>query len=248
MDNSGSNKYHFYEYLYFFWKKKWFFLILPSLFLAIALVISFVQKPAYLGQATVYTGYVKKETLLQTDLIKNEMDAIFGENKQYSVTTGDKRILFTKEGLNKEEIINSLEGASNKYYEEILTYYKEDLQTKEGEIERTKNRIDEFTTFINKYKERMDSNNLDAENENWYTELFIDGEKTIVEFESSLDQMEIELKTIIDEEPRKLGTVVNVSKTHIKSNILASIVLGLFLSLLLMTLWKYIEDARRNNK
>src|SRR5690606_8693552 len=102
--------------LSYFWRKKLIILILPIILIAVAIILSFFQKPTYTGVATIYIGSVEKAAWTEPDLIKNELKN--GKSDFPNVTiasAGDKRINFIMSGLNKNNITSSLENITNSY-------------------------------------------------------------------------------------------------------------------------------------
>ncbi|MBW8350281.1 hypothetical protein K0H71_12615 [Bacillus sp. IITD106] len=240
MQNNENQMYTFYEYLSYFWRKKLIILILPIILIAVAIILSFFQKPTYTGVATIYIGSVEKAAWTEPDLIKNELKN--GKSDFPNVTiasAGDKRINFIMSGLNKNNITSSLENITNSYFDGIQKLYDEKVKVKESEINDIKNELDITNNFINDSKKMLSSPEKDI--------TLFETLRYSEELKSKLLTKQRELKEELAEleEPQNLGIVINQGKNFLKSNIVVAILLGGFLSLVILTFMKYIEDARR---
>lgn len=243
LSNGENQKYVFYDYLIFFWKKKIFFFIPPIILVVIAIGISFLGNTTYLGQSTVYTGSVEKEFLLKPDLIEHELNQKLDKKVQYEVKAGDKRIFFSIQSENKNEVKKSLEEVTEIYYKKLNNVYNESLRSKEAQVENVEKQIETFNESINRYKEKLESPSFDIVTDGRYFDLLYEAEKNKLKYISNLNELEEKLYKF--EEPRILELDIKPSKSYFESNIIVAFVFGIFLSFIILTFWKYLDDARK---
>jgi len=69
---NDKKQYVFYEYLKFFYRKKWLFLLLPIIGLVIGAMFSMIQERQYEyeGEALVYLGGVDNQSFVDGDIIE----------------------------------------------------------------------------------------------------------------------------------------------------------------------------------
>lgn len=245
MSGQETEKYTFYEYLIFFWKKKWLIPIMPILLMIIAGIIS-TQGKTYTGTSIVYVGSVTKETWLEPDLIQRELDKELKQELDYTITKGEKRTTLSIEGTDKKQVINSLKRVTNLYHQKVNAIYKEMHRSKEDELNYSKKYLLELEESAQEYKNALKAPNIDTSMEARYFDLLRENEKRKYEYLQKINEIEGEL--ILLEEPRVLDTAVNDEGGNLKANLLIAAVFGLFLSVLLLILMKYMADARRVKK
>ncbi|MBM7714954.1 hypothetical protein JOC94_001926 [Bacillus thermophilus] len=245
MSGQETEKYTFYEYLIFFWKKKWLIPIMPILLMIIAGIIS-TQGKTYTGTSIVYVGSVTKETWLEPDLIQRELDKELKQDLDYTITKGEKRTTLSIEGTDKKQVINSLKRLTNLYHQKVNGIYKEMHRSKEDELNYSKKYLLELEESAQEYKNALKAPNTDTSLEARYFDLLREIEKRKYDYLQKINEIEGELIQL--EEPRVLDTAVNDQGGNLKANLLIATVFGLFLSVLLLVLMKYMADARRVKK
>ncbi|QNG60234.1 hypothetical protein H4O14_01515 [Bacillus sp. PAMC26568] len=239
-----KDRFVFYEYLLFFWRKKLWFLPLPILLIIAAVVFSLMTDKVYHGQTTVFTGGVTmKKTLLYPDIVTVNYGEKVDQDKnlKFSVTAVTGRMTFNLTGTDKEAIKEELESLSSTYEKELLNAYEEELEIKDEHLTGLIETIKVKEANIEDLKSLVASAN-EKEKQN-YLDFIRQEEEAVLDYKD--DVSDIKSEKINFEKPQFLSESITEKSSFLTSNLLVATILGLFVSLLLLTLWKYIQDARR---
>jgi Chain length determinant protein len=230
-----------YDYIVFFWKKKWLFLLLPLITLGLAYVLSMLQPVEYQGRAILYVGDLEgAET--DPEVIKTRYkENANGQNLSVEVFERGQ-LVFTVTGDDPSNVKKSISEISQKHfgvlkekYDKIIKITEDGVQTKEKHLES----LNELTAI---YNQQLSNGTLSEEEQSRMTELQL----ASIEVEQQIDKMNKDIALF--EEPQQLDTTVTESGRNQKPILVLGLVSGLFLSLLTLILWKYIEEARRYRK
>lgn len=233
-----EKRYVLYDYLVFFWKKKWWFLILPLITLGLAFLISMMQPMEYQGRTILYTGDLNgSET--DPEVVKHlYKDDVKGNNLSVEVFERGQ-LVFTVTGKNSskvKDVISTIRkkhfNVLNEEYDEIISRTEEGMQTKEQHLDS----LNKLTAL---YTKQMNEDTLSPEEESRMTELQI----VANEIEQQIDKNKKDIAMY--EKPQQLDMTIAESSRNQKPILALGLVLGLFLSLVSLILWKYIEEARR---
>ncbi|HWJ76488.1 MAG TPA: hypothetical protein VNR61_00235 [Niallia sp.] len=237
-----KRRYVFYEYLLFFWKKKIWFIILPVILILLAIGLSAFQKVTYSGNSTVYIGDVKISELTKPDVLAGyyiDEKEENGTNSNITAVTG--KITFHVNGEKKTNVENRLNELTDKYikemmakYDELLSLEKEKVRLYSEQVEKKSARVKELQDF---------SLSLEGLEGQRYQYMIDNLDGLISDYEEKLILAQYEVKNF--EEPKVIKKEVTENKESTSSNVIIALLGGLFLSLVLLTFWKYIEDARR---
>jgi len=241
-----QKKFVLYEYLVFFWKKKAFFIIIPLIFTLLGYGASYVipKDGKYVGNATIFTGSIKLKALTNPSNIV----AQFGEDIKGEIDAFVSSESYVKLKLyndNKEQLEKDLEKMASAVEKSLLDNY--DLRYK-----ITKDQVVMAETKLNKLYDVLEVATDKLENGNMPIEEAKDVVSTIDWTEMEISDTEARIARIngdlaFFEEPsvnRQKVTVVNTYKTELS---LAGLIFGVFATILILMLWKYILEARRYN-
>jgi uncharacterized protein involved in exopolysaccharide biosynthesis len=230
-----------YNYIVFFWKKKWLFLLLPLITLVLAFVLSMLQPVEYQGRTIIYTGDLK-ESETDPEVIKN----LYKDNANgvdFSVEVFERgQLVFTVTGDHPSKVKDSISKISEKHFDVLNEKYDEIIKITQEGIDRKEKHLESLNELTALYKDQLTDNALSDEEQSRMTELQL----ASVEIEEQIDNMNKDIALF--EKPQQLDTTVTESGRNQKPILVLGFVSGLFLSLLTLILWKYIEEARRYRK
>jgi hypothetical protein len=230
-----------YDYLVFFWNKKWLFLLLPLITLVLAFVLSILQPIEYQGRTILFTGDLKgSET--DPEVIKYlYKDDTKGENLSVEVFERGQ-LVFTVTGDDPSKVKDSISKISQKHFGVLNEEYDEIIHETEEGIKPKEKHLDSLNELTAIYKEQLTNGTLSPEEQSRLTELQL----ASIEVEQQINKMNKDIA--LYEKPQKLDTTVVESGRNQMPILVLGLVSGLFLSLLTLILWKYIEEARRYRK
>jgi hypothetical protein len=237
----NKKRFILYEYLLYFWKKKYYFIIVPLLtaILCVGIVYLLKYDGDYRVTATVFTGALDyKHELTDTELLEDQYKDINSSTK-VEIHPNDY-LRFTLTGKNKDQLIEDSKEISNESYLNLL----KDAQEKLKEVEEDKTEYKKLKKDVQLLLNENKDNILDLEDSKGKYKVLA---KLISEQNDILDELnDINNAIQFFEEPKKLGVEIQPPKTYWKESIIVGILIGLVLTVGLLMLMKYIEEARRN--
>lgn len=234
--SDGRDKFILYEYLMFFWRKKWVVLVLPLLGILIPIILGFVKEPPFVGNLTYYTGDIAKEELINLDLIKNDLPQSI-KNKA-TVVKGEKTISFVSTSQNQNEIRDIFTKVDSNYGKRLESSSEDDLKIQKDYLKKLKSQSENLEVSLKNYQEKVHDPKFNIKPGDF---------AMIQKLEKNLyDSVHVQEDMIKNyQKPEKVSMTIGQQNKFTKSNILVGFIVGLFLSFCLVTLWKYILDAKR---
>lgn len=239
--SDGRDKFILYEYLMFFWRKKWVVLVLPLLGILIPIILGFVKEPPFVGNLTYYTGDIADDGLINQDLIKKDLPQ--GIKNKATVVKGEKTISFVSTSQNQNEIRDIFSKVDSNYGKRLEGFADKDLKLKKDSLKTLKSQRNNLKVSLNNYKEKIDDPKFANDIKIGYFGLIPKMEKVVLDNDQAIYVQED--KILNYQKPEKVSMTIGHQNKFTKSNILVGFILGLFLSFCLVTLWKYILDAKR---
>jgi capsular polysaccharide biosynthesis protein len=241
---SEERRYPLYEYLQFFWKKKWLLLFIPISFAAIAALLSFMTAKGYEGTLIYYTSSIKTDQLTDPDMLLEYYRSKYPE-KEIDVNVVQKeRVQFKVNGDNSEEVKKTLQDIASDYDARLMKEYNVRKDKTEYDIETYKKRLaeaDQSLKLIKKAVQKEESFTLES-----YSELLIslsNMEEQVLKLETKIKNMKTDL--IFFEKPKQVTLTVEKEQNNAMANSIIAFALGVFFTILSLMLWKYILDARK---
>ncbi|EDL64352.1 hypothetical protein [Bacillus sp. SG-1] len=233
-----------YEYLLFFWRKKLFLILIPLIGLVLGGAASYLvpKKAEYIGQTTVYTGSVYLEILNDRAMVADR----YGLNPEDEFYVSANNFLKVKVyGDDESYLENKLEAFRTDLESDLMNEYEKRFQETESIIERTENYLSQLESAQEQYLNRLDSA-LSEEDSAVFEEIVRQNDVEIASSLAKIDRVNADLAFF--EKPEVSS--VNVSKVdnHTLEYVIGGFILGLFLAVVMLILWKYILDARRASK
>ncbi|HZG59646.1 MAG TPA: lipopolysaccharide biosynthesis protein [Anoxybacillus sp.] len=241
--SAEKQRFVLYEYLLYFWKKKMMFLIIPPIvvlltFLGAKLVL---DNEKYTGRALVFTGAVNLKGLTNPDNIVAQFPDV--KNKLEVFVPEEKYVKFTLKGNDQKSVQQELDRIVTEYNKALQEHSQHRLDTTNTYLNTLDERVKTLNEKIEHYNEKLDSATLTPEQIERTTDLLIVAEDELTETMEKANRIRSDL--VFYEKPSVLSESVNPSKTYTKEIIAIGLVLGIFLTFILLVLMKYVFDARR---
>ncbi|WP_027409257.1 hypothetical protein [Anoxybacteroides tepidamans] len=237
--SADKQRFVLYEYLLYFWKKKILFLIVPPIVaLATFLGVHFILDHAkYTGKAVVFTGSISRSDLTNPDNIMAKFPNV--KNQLDIVVTEDKYVKITVKGNDEKSVQKDLHYIVTHYNEELKKHSKERLDVTMETLNDYETQMKRLNTLAQNYDDKFDTQSLGIDQITSKAELL----QTLADVTEKVNKIKGDL--IFYEEPSVLSEAVAPSKTYAKEAIASGLVLGVFLTFMLLTLMKYLFEARR---
>ncbi|MFC0477886.1 hypothetical protein ACFFHF_22110 [Robertmurraya beringensis] len=233
-----KNKFVFYQYLQYFWRKKWFFLIVPviSTIIIIAAVYFLTKDKPYSGEILFYTGSITSQELVHP----NNISSKYGGDVH---VTEKGQVKFNLSGDSKEEVQDKIDQIVELYSKDLEEKAKVQIDLTEVQVSSLEERKEALNNSIELYKAKLENENLSPlEHEAILNSLAV-SELELTEVDLTAYRMSSDLE--LYEQPHLLSTNVSPAKTYMKESIAIGLVVGLLATVVLLMLMKYLGDARK---
>lgn len=238
-----QKKFVLYEYLLFFWKKKWSFLIIPIIFALLGFAASYVisTDAKYTGNATVFTGSIKQKGLTNPDnIVANFGEGIDGEIDAFVSSDSYVKIKIKqddREELEKDltAMAERIEGVLVKDYDfrkEVTETYLVELEAREKNLQASISAMEpimERDLPIDKYED--------------LTLSYTTSQSELSDTKAAIQRVRGDLAFF--EKPDVIVNQVTQADTNKTELTIAGLILGVLFTLVFLIFWKYIIEARR---
>jgi capsular polysaccharide biosynthesis protein len=230
-----------YEYLHYFWQRKWLFIIIPLITAIVVTGAVYVLKhdKKYTGTGLVSSGGV-------SGLITNDayVKGTYSNYKDLSdVFVSEKGIVkFTVKGNSQTAVQKDLHDIVTNYNEKLQDRAKIILDTSTDYVGTLKEREKTLSAAYKMYKRKIESTDITDQLTD-LTDLATTTDDSLKETSERAYKISGDVKMF--EQPKILSESVAPSKTYIKQGIAIGIVLGLVLTVALLMLLKYLDVARK---
>ncbi|MCG1021564.1 hypothetical protein [Sutcliffiella horikoshii] len=244
-----KERYVLYEFLEYFWKKKWIFVVLPITLAIVAFGLTkFTEERPYTALKTVYLGSESKGSFSDPVLVKNDYGKFIDRSlrKNLEMVPNNRVVVFSLTGGSQSELEEQLDRVTENYFRDLVEDSERTKNTMNNQITALEMKKQQTEKEIEKYKGFLDREELDPLTIRDYLQRLSNQEDILFEYTFELTEEQNNLENY--EEPRILDTVVSQQRSNLKTNVAAAFLFGLFLSLLLVTLLKYIQDAKRGRR
>ncbi|MBS4195736.1 hypothetical protein [Lederbergia citri] len=239
----NEKRFVFYEYLLFFWQKKWVLLLLPIILAAAAALVSLMNVKGYEGKVNFYTSSLNiNDELTDNELIENMYKDKIDDNVMFSAKVLRKsRVQFKVIGTNKDSVEKQLEFLRIDFSERLVNAFN----LRKNLTEKKLNNFTKQLTSNENEKEKINAIKWDQLTESEKVDVAQAMTKRadiIAEFTRDINANEKDLA--LAEEPIVYGESIEKNKGNVVGNTIVGFISGLFLSILILMLWKYITFAR----
>ena len=243
----AENKtYRLYDSLEFFWKKKIWFIIIPIIVALLgSLGAMLVPKDGeYVGKSTVFTGSIKLEALTNPEHIQAKYGQHFTNKTEVFVPTRSY-IKVETYGNNKEELTKELTQFNDQLLEGLMAQHDKVIQGTELYASIQAGQIETLKTAIESYKGILsDTDNVTVVNN--FSALLSTAE---MDLKNALaTEQRVRNDIIAYEKPSLVTTYVVETKSYGLEGAIAGFILGILGAILILSLWKYILEARGSKR
>lgn len=239
-----KEKFVLYQYLQYFWQKKWYFLIVPLIItvIVVSTVYLLTEDKPYAGQVLFYTGSIDSQELEHP----NNVIANFDETmvKNIDVFVSEKgQVKFKLIGDTREELQQYVNEIVNVYSKKLEDAAKLRIDVTNEKLKSVEERVAVLRNSVKTYTEKLSSENLTIAEVEAFTNVLTVTEQELSMQESSAYSMRSDLALF--EQPKLLSTSVHEDNNYVKESLAIGIILGLLCTVILLMLMKYIMDARK---
>ncbi|WML46113.1 hypothetical protein [Neobacillus sp. PS3-40] len=239
-----KKKFVLYEYLLYFWDRKWFFVIVPLIttILIAGTVYALKHDNKYTGVALIFTGSITTKDLTDPDNIKAKYKGIDPD----VFVTEKSQVKFTVNGSSQDEVQKNLDHITTSFSKELDKNAKMRLAVSDASLEDLKDRVKTLKASLRMYHEKIDSNQLPADRYANYSDLIIKSEDELTGAQTRVNEMSSD--RVFFEKPKVLSENVHAKKTYLPESIAIGIILGILLTIALLMLLKYLGVAKKHYK
>ncbi|MEH7482344.1 hypothetical protein V7157_14930 [Neobacillus drentensis] len=247
-----KRKFVLYEYLLYFWKRKWFFVIIPLITTILIASAVYVMKndKKYTGEALVFTGSVNAKELTNPNNIKADykgLDDVFVPEKG--------QVKFTIHGNSEKQVSKDLKRITKDFNTKLVENATLRKKISQEYLLKLDKRVKVLEEDLASYNKKLDDDYIAVDpgsvTGTSYKEV---SDLVIVESDLELTRAGERANSIrgdinLFEQPKVLSKPhVYPAKTYLPESIAIGIILGLVLTVALLMLLKYLGDARRYYK
>lgn len=233
--------YHLYAYSKFFWEKRKVFLLVILPFLLIGLVVAFFQGNKYEATAT-FSVDNTDESLMDPDLVK----AIYGASLPEDLKANFqvfvpkyKKIKFQLVGSDQKQVETLFRQISDRYYHDLMQMYKAKEAIYDRYQESLKTKVEKLSETVDML--RKQGNNANSEK----LSLLVDSEKELAIEQQDLETFNLEMLSFKNSKPMYVEPIkIDKKPSPFLANLVVAGVVGFFVSILVLILWKYVQDAK----
>jgi hypothetical protein len=237
----SRDRFVLYEYLLFFWKKKWILILLPILGIIIALGLGLTKQATYVANLSYYIGNMEDDALANQALIKAGLSNDI-ENR-VNIQVANSSVSFDSTSHDQDELKKIFSKVSKEYGTKLNNHSKKDEKLRKEYLTSLKDGKKRLETNIREYEDKVKDPNIDIDVKIGYMDMIPELERRLSDYTDSINTEQLNESNY--QKPVKTSFTISEQSSFTKSSVLVGFVLGLFLSICLLTLWKYILDARR---
>ncbi|WP_053368292.1 hypothetical protein [Bacillus sp. FJAT-27245] len=239
-----QKKYVLYEYLSYFWKRKWLFVIIPlatAVLIAAAVYILKADSRGYIAEGKVFTGSVTDRELTDPDVIEAKYQDVKGLEPPFVSEKG--KVKFTVKAKSKAEAEQVLDQVTKQYLSDLEKHANLRIDITSEQLAVLQKRADVLESNLTFYNERVADENMDLTREKDYLELI---GKSLDEQTRASDRANKMIGDIkLFSMPQILPYEIHQTKSYIPESLAIGIILGLILTVAILALMKYLSDARK---
>lgn len=228
-----KKKFILYEYLLYFWDRKWFFLIVPLIttVLIAGAVYALKHDNKYTGESLFSTGSINKADLTDPNNIKAKYNDIKGLDV---IVTEKNQVKFTVNGNSRDEVQKNLDHINTTFSKELKDQSNTQLRVSKVTLNDLENGIKDLNSSLSMYQEKLDRN------------LIIKTKNKLFDAKTRVNKMKSD--QVFFEEPKVLSDSIHPKKTYLPESIAIGIILGILLTIALLMLLKYLGVAKKQYK
>jgi ATP-dependent Lon protease len=240
---TSEKRYPLYEHLVYFWKRKIQLVAIAIIFCLIAsiLYMALYNPSKYQGKVSFYTASISSKTLTTSELLNNlyESDDV---NIRFSVPKASFVVLDVK-GNDLEKVTSITEEITRDYDTKLNESYTDALKLTNDYLDVIKKKNDDYSEIISFYSESAKKEKVFEKREDYYSKYLL-AQKAVDKINEKTQKMQTDV--FFYEQPKVLSSEIGPTKTYTKEVVVGSLILGFVFSVVMLTLMKYIQEARRS--
>jgi capsular polysaccharide biosynthesis protein len=243
MKEEAKKSYAFYDYLAFMWKKKIWVITIPIIAIIIAVLISSFTKPTYQGSVLFNVADATDDKVTVPDVIMSRYQSLLPKELQPSlqvIVPKYKQVQMQISGENKEQVNKGFQTVAKAYYADLQEVY----QQKRNLSKQYSDSLQQRVTMLEQASKSIKPASVNAQSLESFTNLQSELATAQEQLQSSkLDLLSSQAPVIVP--PNSLDNLTVTEKASPwKANILIALLVGIILGLVVVTLWKYVLDAK----
>lgn len=187
-----------------------------------------------------FTGSIDVKEL--TD--PKNIEAKFPEAKNLDIVVPEEQYVQIKvKGDNEQAVSRELKHVVSEYSRELERHSQERIDVTTKYLHALEERERALQQKVDYYSKQVQSGRLNPEQLDDISDLLVESENNLTEVMERVNRIRGNL--VFYEKPAVLSETVGKSNTYTGQLAAIGLVLGLFLTVVWLTLWKYVLDARR---
>lgn len=241
-----NKSYRLYDSLEFFWKKKVWFLIIPIIVAILGFLGSMLipKDGDYVGKSTIFTGSVKIESLTNPEHIMTKYGKHFTGKTDVFVPTRSY-IKTETYGNNEEEVTKELNQFNDQLLGALMTQNDKIIAGTEKYAATQELRAKNLEETIASYKKQLE-NSVNLTETNNLSSLLLQAETELTNSLATTQRVRNDI--LVFEKPEIAKSYVVKTKSYGLEGTIAGFIFGILLTLFVLSLWKYILEARGSKR
>jgi uncharacterized membrane protein YtjA (UPF0391 family) len=241
-----NKSYRLYDSLEFFWKKKIWFLIIPIIVAILGFLGSMLipKDGDYVGKSIVFTGSVKMEALTNPEHIMTKFGSHFTGKTEVFVPTRSY-IKTETYGNNEEEVTKELNQFDDQLLGALMAQNNKIIEGTEKYAATQELRAKNLEETIASYKKQLE-NSVNLTETNNLSSLLLQAESELTNSLATTQRVRNDILGF--EKPELAKSYVVKTKSYGLEGTVAGFIFGILLTLFVLSLWKYILEARGSKR
>ncbi|MCH5586723.1 hypothetical protein MK805_17475 [Shimazuella sp. AN120528] len=240
MNEEAKKSYAFYDYLAFMWQKKFWLIAIPIITIIIAVIVSAVTKPTYQGTVLFNVADSTDDKVTVPDIIMSNYQDLLPKDIQPTlqvIVPKYKQVQIQLSGKDKDEVQKGFTKVSKAYYADLQKVFQQKINMSKQYMATLQQRVTALEQASKVIK--PSGSNVDA---------FTNLQKELATRQEQLQSSKLDLASAqapVIVPPSSLNNLIVTEKASPwKANIIIALLAGIILGMVVVTLWKYILDAK----
>jgi hypothetical protein len=235
-----KSKFVLYQYLLYFGKRKWFFVIIPLITTILIASAVYVLKndKKYTGTALVFTGSINARNLTDPNNIKakyKDLDDVFVSEKG--------QVKLTIKGDSKAAVKKQLHDITQDFNKDLNKNAKQRIEITSLYLTSLEKRIESLKKSVVSNNKKLDDEKLLSDEVENISDMMIADQDELTKADERANGLRSDIRLF--EQPKVLDEKVTKKNNYLPESIAIGIILGLILTVALLVLLKYLGDGRR---
>ncbi|MXQ55978.1 hypothetical protein [Shimazuella alba] len=243
MKEEAKKSYAFYDYLAFMWQKKLWLIAIPLIAVVLAIIVSSFTRPTYQGSVLFNVADATDDKVTVPDIILSSYQKLLPKDLQPSlqaIVPKYKQVQIQISGKDKEQVTKGFQTVVKAYYTDLQKVYQQKVNLSKQYMATLQQRV----ATLEQASKSIKPSSVNAQS----LEAFTDLQKELATRQEQLQSSKLDLASVqapVIVPPGSLEDLtISEKASPWKANILIALLSGIILAVVVVTLWKYILDAR----